>query len=121
MVLLTYVITCYNYSIDLSIGVLMPLSTLTKVGNSMAVLLPKALRQEACIEPDVPLRINSPREGVVVITAVYDDSTDRLTRLQEAEERIASRKVCAEWPEGKTADDLLRAGKERMTREITAL
>lgn len=104
-----------------SIGVTMTVSTLTKVGNSMAVLLPKALRQEAHIEPDVPLRINSPREGVVVITAVYDDSTDRLTRLQEAEERIASRKVRAEWPEGKTADDLLRAGKERVAREITAL
>lgn len=99
----------------------MPISMLTKVGNSMAVLLPKALRQEACIEPDVPLRVDSPRKGVVVITAVYDDSVDRLTRLQEAEKRIASRKARSEWPEGKTADDLLRAGKEREAREIIAL
>ncbi len=99
----------------------MAATTLTKGGNSLAVLLPKTLRQEACSEPDVPLRVDSPRKGVVVITAVYDDSSDRLTRLQEAERRIVSRKAHVEWPEGKTADDLLRAGKERAAREITAL
>lgn len=99
----------------------MTVSALTKVGNSMAVLLPKTLRQEARIEPDVPLRLESPRKGVVVITAVYDDSADRLTRLQEAEERIASRKMRAEWPQGKTADDLLREGKERAAHEIASL
>lgn len=99
----------------------MTVSTLTKVGNSMAVLLPKTLRQEACIEPDASLRLDSPRKGVVVITAVYDDSADRLTRLREAEERIVSRKTRAPWPQGKTADDLLREGKERGAREIASL
>ena len=33
----------------------MATATLTKVGNSMAVLLPKALRQEAAIDQDTPL------------------------------------------------------------------
>lgn len=46
----------------------MATATLTKVGNSMAVLLPKALRQEADIDQETPLRIASPRKGVVVIT-----------------------------------------------------
>ena len=45
----------------------MATATLTKVGNSMAVLLPKALRQEAAIDQDTPLRLASPRKGVVVI------------------------------------------------------
>ena len=33
----------------------MATATLTKVGNSMAVLLPKALRQEAAIDQDKTL------------------------------------------------------------------
>lgn len=99
----------------------MAVSTLTKVGNSMAVLLPKALRQKACIEPDVPLRLESPRKGVVVITAVVDDSQDRLARLEQAEARIASRETRMKWPEGKTADDLLQEGRKRRAGEFDAV
>lgn len=101
----------------------MATTTLTKVGNSMAVLLPKALRQEACIEADTPLRIASPRKGVVVITSVLDDDeNDRIARFEEAERRIAARaKDFRPWPEGLTADDLIEDAKEARHRDFLSL
>lgn len=95
-------------------------TTLSKVGNSMAVLLPKALRTEACFEPDEPLRLDSPRKGVVVITALFMDDGDRLARLARAEARIKARcGVVKPWPEGATADDLLRAGKDERSHGLS--
>lgn len=77
----------------------MATATLTKVGNSMAVLLPKALRQEAAIDQDTPLRLASPRKGVVVITSMLDDEEDRLARLRRVEARIAARRnKIKPWP-----------------------
>ena len=97
-------------------------ATLTKVGNSMAVLLPKKLRQEAGIERDTPLRIASPRKGVVVITAQPNEREDRRARLKRAEARIAARRQKVKpWPEGVTADDMIRMGKEERLRDFLAL
>lgn len=94
-------------------------TTLSKVGNSMAVLLPKALRSEACFEPDEPLRLDSPRKGVVVITALHSDGEDRLARLERAESRIKSREDRLKpWPEGKTAEDLISEGKDAHNSEF---
>lgn len=99
----------------------MATTTLTKVGNSMAVLLPKALRQEACIEADTPLRIASPRKGVVVITSVLDKE-DRRAQLKRAEARIAARRSKIKpWPEGATAQDLINEAKEERYRDFLAL
>ncbi|WP_165045959.1 MULTISPECIES: AbrB/MazE/SpoVT family DNA-binding domain-containing protein [unclassified Adlercreutzia] len=99
----------------------MATATLTKVGNSMAVLLPKALRQEACIEPETPLRIASPRKGVVVITSVLSDD-DRLERLETFERRNIERERCARsWPEGATAEDLIAETREERYRAFLAL
>lgn len=100
----------------------MTTATLTKVGNSMAVLLPKTLRQEAGIEAETPLTITSPRKGVVVITSVFDENKDRLARLDKAEARIAARKDKIQpWPERTTADDLINAAKEERFHDFTLL
>lgn len=100
----------------------MATTTLTKVGNSMAVLLPKALRQEAGITPDTPLRIASPRKGVVVVTSVLDTGDDRRAQLKRAETRIAARRgKMRPWPEGKTAEDLIAEAKEERYRDFFAL
>lgn len=100
----------------------MTTATLTKVGNSMAVLLPKALRQEAGIEADTPLNVTSPRKGVVVITSVFDENEDRLARLEKIEARRAARKgEIQPWPEGATADDLINAAREERFRDFTLL
>lgn len=97
-------------------------ATLTKVGNSMAVLLPKKLRQEAGIERDTPLRIASPRKGVVVITSALTKDDDRLARLAETEQRIIDRGHRARpWPEGATAEDLIAEAKEERYRDFLAL
>lgn len=97
-------------------------ATLSKVGNSMAVLLPKALRAQACFEPEKPLRLESPRKGVVVITSLVDDNEDRLSRLKHAEERIKQRQSSMKpWPKGKTADDLLLEGKGVRANEFSSL
>lgn len=97
-------------------------TTLSKVGNSMAVLLPKALRAEACFEPDEPLRLDSPRKGVVVITALFTDDEDRLARLERAEARIKARHGGVKpWPKGATADGLLRAGKDARAHELSSV
>ena len=99
----------------------MTTATLTKVGNSTAVLLPKALREEAGIEQTTPLRIASPRKGVVVITSVIDDE-DRLARLKRVEARIAARRDKVKpWPEGATAEDLIEQAKEERYRDFFAL
>lgn len=96
-------------------------TTLSRVGNSMAVLLPKALRQKACIEADRPLRVESPRKGVVVITAVTDER-DRLGRLVAAEAEIAARAGrTPPWPDGKNADDVIAEGKERAADELLSV
>lgn len=100
----------------------MATATLTKVGNSMAVLLPKALRQEADIAPDTPLRITSPRRGVVVITSILDDEDDQLARLKRTEARIAARHgKIKPWPSGATAGDLIAEAKEERYRDFLAL
>ena len=97
-------------------------TTLSRVGNSMAVLLPKALRAEACFEPEEPLRIESPRKGVVVITALHSDDDDRLACLEAAEARIQARKASIEpWPEGATAAELVSLGKDRLSDELLSL
>lgn len=97
-------------------------TTLSKVGNSMAVLLPKTLRSEACFEPGEPLRLDSPRKGVVVITALQSDNEDRLLRLERAEARIKSRENRLKpWPESKTADDLIAEGKDAHNSEFLSL
>lgn len=93
-------------------------TTLSKVGNSMAVLLPKTLRQEACIDAEEPLRVESPRKGVVVITSVIG-SEDRAERLRAAQKRIAERASrVVPWPAGVTADEMLEQGKEAKADEL---
>lgn len=97
-------------------------TTLSRVGNSMAVLLPKALRAEACFEPEEPLRLDSPRKGVVVITALHSDNDDRVARLEAAEARIRARKASiAPWPEGVAAVDLVSQGKDHRSDELLPL
>ena len=79
----------------------MTTATLTKVGNSMAVVLPKGLRQQAGFEAGEKLSIDSPRKGVVVIMAIHDDAEDRLARLEKVEARISKRSrlapSCSIW------------------------
>lgn len=100
----------------------MATATLTKVGNSMAVLLPKALRQEAGIEQGTSLRIASPRKGVVVITSLLQEDADRRAQLKRAEAHIAARrKKTKPWPEGVTADSLIAEAKEERYRDFLAL
>lgn len=99
----------------------MATATLTKVGNSMAVVLPKVLRQQAGFETGEKLNIDSPRKGVVVITAIHDDVEDRLARLKKVESRIAERSKLAPWPKGKTADDLIREARDARADEILSL
>ena len=64
----------------------MATTSLTKVGNSMAVLLPKTLRAEAGIESDTRLSLSSPRKGVVVITALQN-STEHLSAQKSASQK----------------------------------
>ena len=96
----------------------MATTSLTKVGNSMAVLLPKALRQEAGIESDTRLSLSSPRKGVVVITALQDSTEERLKTLERIAENAKNMKP---WPEGLTADDLIKQGKEARLHEFLSL
>ena len=96
-------------------------TTLSKVGNSMAVLLPKALRQKAGLSAGERLWVTSPRSGVVVITAVVDEQ-DRAERLKAAQERIMARKNSVKpWPSGVSAEDLLGHGKEQAAHELLSL
>lgn len=99
----------------------MTTTTLTKVGNSMAVLLPKTLREQACLGSDSIVRLASPRKGVVTITAYVDECEDRLSRLESAERRIASRAALNRWPEGMTAEELIKTGKDAQTDGIVSL
>ena len=99
----------------------MATATLTKVGNSMAVLLPKALREEAGFSGESLLNLNSPRKGVVVITSLLDDGEDRLEKLKAVEERITNRTKSNPWPIGLTADDLIKSGKDTRANGIDTL
>ncbi len=93
-------------------------TTLSKVGNSMAVLIPKALRQKACIGAGETLRVESPRKGVVVITSVMG-LEGRAERLRDAQERISARADrVALWPDGMTADDMIVRGREAAADEL---
>ena len=95
--------------------------TLTKVGNSMAVLLPKALREQAAIDAESPLSIASPRKGVVVITSLEDMGEGRLLKLEKAEAQIAMRTKMNPWPQGYTAEALLRESKDARADDIAIL
>ena len=87
-------------------------STLTKVGNSAAVIIPSALRREAGVAIGDEVRIESPRSGVIVITALFEGDADRRARLAETERRLADlSSQLAPWPALATADDLIEAGK----------
>lgn len=100
----------------------MSTTSLTKVGNSMAVLLPKALREEAGIDKDTALNIASPRKGVVVITAYQDNTKDRLQMFREAEKFFEDNaKNMKPWPKGFTAEDAIREGKDAKVAEIDSL
>lgn len=100
----------------------MPTTSLTKVGNSMAVLLPKALREEAGIESSTPLHVASPRKGVVVITALLDDKRTRLERFEKALQHIEENsEKMKPWLEGKSAQDLIEEAKDAKTKEFLSL
>lgn len=97
-------------------------TTLSKVGNSMAVLLPKALRSEAGINPEDKLQVTTPRKGVVVITAVAENANERLARLKAAQERIDERAGSFKpWPQGKTADDVIEEGRKARVNKLLSL
>lgn len=97
-------------------------ATLSKVGNSMAVILPKALRNAACLGSDEPLRLESPRKGVIVITALCEEDEDRIARLEDAESRIKARKKkMRPWPDSASADDILKAGKDAHAHELASV
>ena len=94
-------------------------STLTRVGNSAAVIIPSTLRHEAGVAVGDELRIESPRTGVIVITALFEGDADRKARLEETEKRLKSiASQLAPWPAHATADDLIEAGKRGRTDAI---
>ncbi len=96
-------------------------ATLSKIGNSMGVLLPKSLRAEAALDVDQLLRIESPRKGVVVITSVCDER-DRLSILEETQGRIENRmKHIKKWPKNMNAQDILQEGKDCIADELLPL
>lgn len=100
----------------------MATATLSRLGNSMAVLLPKPLRQQACIDVEDELHLSSPRKGVVAITALCESDEERLAVLTKAEQHIASRKRgAAPWPEGTTAQDMIDEGKAEHAHDIAVL
>lgn len=100
----------------------MSTATITKVGNSMAVILPKALRQAAAIKDGSPVHIESPRKGVIVITATDAQGCSRLERLRAAENRLKARSATLPpWPVGVTADQIIKQGKEGRSRELLPL
>lgn len=108
------------YSDGMEVGIME--TTLSKVGNSMAVLLPKALRAQACFEPEERLRLESPRKGVVVITALHADDEDRLSCFEAVQTNIKKRRSRVRpWPTNASADELLQEGKDRRTHEIASL
>lgn len=87
-------------------------ATVSRVGNSAAVLLPKALRQHAGISVGDAVRVSSPRQGVLVLSREEDDIGRRLQRYEEARERMRARvDQWPAWPAGMTADDLIDAAK----------
>lgn len=97
-------------------------ATLSKVGNSMAVILPKNLRNAACLESNEPLRLESPRRGVIVITALCEEDEDRIERLDDAESRIKARKKRVRpWSDSASADDILKAGKDARAHELASV
>lgn len=100
----------------------MTTATITKVGNSMAVILPKALRQAAAMEDGSSVRIESPRKGVVVITAIESLDCSRLDRFRAIEEKLKAKSTTLPpWPSGVTADDMIRQGKEGKADEFLSL
>lgn len=100
----------------------MATATITKVGNSMAVILPKALRQVAAMEDNSPVHIESPRKGVIIITAIDSQESSRLDRLRAAEKRLRARSATLPpWPAGATADQIISQGKQRRSHELLSL
>lgn len=100
----------------------MTTATITKVGNSMAVILPKALRQAAALDDSSSVRLESPRKGVVVITAIEPLDCSRLERFRAVEKRLKDDAASLPpWPEGLTADDLIRQGKKGRADELLPL
>lgn len=88
-------------------------ASVTRVGNGAAVLLPKALRQQAGISVGDVVRVVSPRQGVLVLSRETDEASGRLERYEAARSRICERaRKLPPWPAGKTAEDLLDAAKE---------
>lgn len=96
-------------------------ATLTKVGNSAAVLIPSRLRQQAGIDVGDECTMDSPRRGVLVIDFTKPRKPSRLERILQAEERIHElNRTVNPWEEGMTADDLIeeaRAAKAQKTVE----
>ena len=94
-------------------------STLTKVGNSAAAFIPRALREKAGVDVGDSFAMESPRQGVVVLRFHRPTSASKLRKLELAERRI---KALAEglpaWDESLTADQLIREGKEMRSHEV---
>ena len=96
-------------------------TTLTRVGNSIGVLLPKALREKALLDDRAKVRLTSPRKGIVIVSSI-DDDADRLERFQEAEAFF--NEISADlppWHDGETAEDLLNKARGERNAEFLSI
>ena len=96
-------------------------TTLTRVGNSVGVLLPKNLRQSAMLDDRAKVRLSSPRKGVVIITS-YEDGKDRLERLKQAEGNISEREKRARpWIVSKSAEKLIEEARDEALSDLLSI
>lgn len=85
-------------------------TTLKAVGNSYAVIIPKALRERAGIGAGDAVDLDTPRAGVIVVRT-RDDGARRANALEEMRSLIEKDGAWDDWPEGETADAVIVAAR----------
>lgn len=89
-------------------------STLTKTGSSESVAIPKPLRDLLGAVAPEPVRLDSPRDGVVVIYFGGETAAERLSKLERAEASNTLLSRNKSWPEGMAAEELIdRSRRDR--------
>ena len=86
--------------------------TLTKVGNSAAMTINKAVRTAAGFSIGDKLEMDVPRRGVLVVRT-REDTASAQAALARARGHIESNATCWNaWPEGMDADEAIERAKE---------
>ncbi len=88
-------------------------SKIRKVGNSLGVIVPAAVRRAGGFADGDEVSVQSPRPGLITISCIEDAGKNKARAWGDLQEFVSRRKAAgACWPKGKTFKEILHEARD---------